>query len=161
MMAMMVKFSIALPSDGEEGNDTINGADGNEFLYGEGDNDVISGGKGNDFLGGGSGTNTLTGGVGIDKFLFDVDDDPLSGNQSVTTLTDFNASVDFLRFEDVVDTNNNGVDINDLLAVTTVDNTGVDLKITVQHGSDTLEIHVANQDIDLNALWSNGHLEVT
>ena len=97
---------------GGGGNDLINGGDiGVDNLYGGADNDQIVAGDGDDLLSGDAGTDLLTGGDGSDTFLFNLN---LSG---ADTLTDFDKANDILSFTGVADTNANGVDLNDLLAL--------------------------------------------
>lgn len=75
--------------------DTINGSTGNDILRGNGGNDIINGGDGNDTITGGLGADTLTGGNGADNFVF-------AGLNSVDTITDFDATMDFIHLEDLV-----------------------------------------------------------
>ena len=55
---------------GNGGNDTVNGNSGNDFLYGGTGNDTITGGNGNDWLEGGAGNDDMQGGADADTYLF-------------------------------------------------------------------------------------------
>jgi Ca2+-binding RTX toxin-like protein len=97
---------------GGGGNDLITGGGGGvDNLDGGAGNDQISAGDGDDSLTGGSGNDLLSGGDGSDTFLFNLS---LSG---ADTLTDFDRANDILSFTGVPDTNANGADVNDLLAL--------------------------------------------
>jgi hypothetical protein len=97
---------------GGGGNDLITGgAGGVDELYGGAGNDAIVAGDGDDLLSGDAGNDFLTGGDGSDTFRFNLS---LSG---ADTLTDFDQTNDVLSFTGVPDTNANGADLNDLLAL--------------------------------------------
>jgi hypothetical protein len=97
---------------GGGGNDIINGGFGGvDDLHGEAGNDQIFGDLGDDILDGGSGSDTLEGGLGKDTFVFDLT------QGAADTLVDFEGADDILSFTKVADTNANGVDLTDLLAL--------------------------------------------
>ncbi|HEY1382292.1 MAG TPA: cadherin domain-containing protein, partial [Dongiaceae bacterium] len=97
---------------GGGGNDVINGGFGGvDDLHGEAGNDQIFGDLGDDILDGGAGSDTLEGGLGQDTFVFDLT------QGAADTLVDFEGTDDILAFTKVADTNANGVDLNDLLAL--------------------------------------------
>lgn len=88
------------------GQDTIQGHDGNDKIYGGNDSDVlyghtgvdtIFGEAGNDVIGGGADADKLSGGAGTDYFAFTSNID-----NSVDTITDFAAGIDFIWLEDSV-----------------------------------------------------------
>ncbi|HEU0115130.1 MAG TPA: calcium-binding protein, partial [Thermomicrobiales bacterium] len=98
--------------DGGGGNDLITGGDiGVDNIYGGAGNDQIDAGDGDDLISGDAGNDLLTGGGGSDTFLFNLS---LSG---ADTLTDFDKASDILSFTGVADTNANGADLSDLLAL--------------------------------------------
>ncbi|MGN5222264.1 calcium-binding protein [Aeromonas veronii] len=65
---------------GHGGNDTLNGGNGNDKLYGDAGNDTLNGGAGNDLLEGGDGNDVLDGGTGNDVVRGGVGNDIVSGN---------------------------------------------------------------------------------
>ena len=98
--------------NGGGGNDLITGGGGGvDNLFGGAGNDQIDAGDGDDLLSGDAGNDLLSGGDGSDTFLFNLS---LSG---ADTLTDFDRANDILSFTGVPDTNANGADLNDLLAL--------------------------------------------
>jgi Ca2+-binding RTX toxin-like protein len=72
---------------GAQGNDSINGGAGHDKLVGGAGNDSLYGGSGQDLLISGNGSDSVWGGVDADVFLVE----PV-GNNSVTTIKDFNLS---------------------------------------------------------------------
>jgi len=77
---------------GTESDDILSGGAGNDSMQGNGGNDTLDGGAGNDILYGGDGDDTLTGGAGRDTFVFGL-------NFGKDTITDFDASLDTLQFD--------------------------------------------------------------
>lgn len=86
---------------GQNGNDVINGGGGNDLLFGGSGHDIVSGGDGNDIvrgdfgmdrLSGGWGDDILSGGSAADVFVF-------AHNGGSDTITDFEAGLDMLEFE--------------------------------------------------------------
>lgn len=71
---------------GESGVDTINGGGGDDYIYGggndgDGQGDTLIGGNGNDTIGGGDGNDTLLGGAGDDRLDGDAGNDILGGGE--------------------------------------------------------------------------------
>jgi serralysin len=81
------------------GDDSISGGDGDDDVFNGGGDDTVDAGAGDDTLWGGGGDDTFTGGNGADTFIFqsghgddtvtdfDVDDDILQLDQTVTDFT--------------------------------------------------------------------------
>lgn len=122
--------------DGGHGNDVLAGGAGNDGLWGVFGDDILSGGGGNDYLGGGAGSDTLTGGEGSDRFIFNI-------NQGNDVVTDFNAEVDNLKFNDVAG-NQAGL---------TFSTVGDDLLIAYQGGSVLLEGNAGTNVSDLDLFF--------
>ncbi|WP_137169966.1 S-layer family protein [Marinomonas sp. FW-1] len=80
--------------DGGSGNDSLYGGKGNDILFGGTGNDTLYGGDGDDVLIGGPGQDVMTGGAGKDLFILT--------NDSVDTITDFNAKEDALDISDLL-----------------------------------------------------------
>ena len=74
---------------GQDGNDSINGAQGNDTLIGGSGDDSLLGESGNDMLMGGPGTNTLDGGTGDDDLFSVSATDSLDGS-SASDVSEFN-----------------------------------------------------------------------
>jgi Ca2+-binding RTX toxin-like protein len=112
---------------GGGGNDVINGGTGGvDDLRGEAGNDQIFADAGNDILDGGSGNDTLNGGLGNDTFVFDLT------QAGADTLVGFERPNDILSFTNVADTNANGADLTDVLAlVSSIQNFGVGNNVVV------------------------------
>jgi Ca2+-binding RTX toxin-like protein len=97
---------------GGGGNDVINGGFGGvDDLHGEAGDDQIFGDLGNDIIDGGAGSDTLEGGLGQDTFVFDL------AQAGHDTLVDFEGTDDILSFTKIADTNGNGADLADVLAL--------------------------------------------
>jgi Ca2+-binding RTX toxin-like protein len=130
---------------GGNDSDTLAGGEGNDFLVGDNGNDALAGGIGDDFLfgdffgdngddtlAGGAGNDFLEGGDGADQFDFDLlelGDDTVNG---------FDWANDTLSFSNVGDQNGGGVDITDLLAVSTVSDDGFDVTVSLTTGANIL-----------------------
>ncbi|WP_447735992.1 calcium-binding protein, partial [Aeromonas veronii] len=63
-------FELTSETHGDEGDNTLAGANLADVLYGHGGNDTLSGGNGNDKLFGDAGNDTLIGGTGNDTYAF-------------------------------------------------------------------------------------------
>lgn len=112
--------------------------------------DSIQGGEGDDTLFGSGGNDFLVGGDGVDIFAYSA-----NGGEGSDSILDFNATVDILRFHDVI--NNDGdsdIDLNDLLNPAnaqyvefskSVDNLTIDLTV---HGTNpeptNITLHAAD-----------------
>ncbi len=134
---------------GGGGNDLITGGGGGvDNLNGGSGNDVISAGMGDDSLTGGSGNDVLSGGDGSDTFLFDL------SQSGADTLTDFDGASDILSFTGVPDTNANGADLNDLLAlVSGITNFGA--------GNDVVVTFTTGASLTLQGAGASGTLGFT
>ena len=84
------------PTEGTEGNDSINGSYASEIIYGYGGNDTISAGNGNDIVYGGDGddiisgnkgNNTVYGGDGNDTINLGDDKDTVYGGDGDDSIT--------------------------------------------------------------------------
>ena len=71
----------------------IDGTVGDDILQGDADANSINGFDGNDTLIGGDGADTFTGGSGNDVILYTLNNQVLTGDQSVDRVTDFYAGV--------------------------------------------------------------------
>ena len=107
--------------DGRGGFDILNGGFGNDQLFGGDGDDDVQGGEGDDLLSGGAGGDFLTGGNGTDTFQQSVLNHPIDLGDGVflndsTNVEDFNRDEDILRFTDLLDFGNDGLDLGDLNA---------------------------------------------
>ncbi|HEY9632182.1 MAG TPA: calcium-binding protein [Coleofasciculaceae cyanobacterium] len=86
---------------GAFGKDTLLGGDGSDILVGKSGNDSLSGGNGKDILNGygtsGTDFDTLTGGLGSDTFVFGGSWGVSYQGNGYATITDWDASSDFLE----------------------------------------------------------------
>ncbi|MFN3145773.1 MAG: Hint domain-containing protein [Paracoccaceae bacterium] len=104
--------SLVLTStQGDDGNDTLDGGEGDDTIFGEGGDDTIIGGKGEDVQSGGDGQDTFTGstkeeffGDTIDGGAGGVDFDVIDLTGTGVTTSDFEVIVDG------PDSNGNGID---------------------------------------------------
>ncbi|MGH6929492.1 MAG: calcium-binding protein, partial [Dongiaceae bacterium] len=133
-------------TDGDSGQDTLEGIENvrgstaadhitgdvsMNFLEGLNGDDTLIGGDDDDALAGGADSDLLTGGPGVDTFVLSI---ALSAGND--TVSDFDGSNEVLRFEDVVDIGGPaGVDLTDLVAVTTVTDDGADVTLNFASGA--------------------------
>ena len=90
MYSGLLERTVALPTLGTAGDDSLSGSSGVDRIAGLAGHDVISGGEGNDALDGGAGADVLIGGLGDDTFYVDDPGDTVSesvgeGNDRVIT----------------------------------------------------------------------------
>ena len=107
--------------DGRGSADFLTGGFGNDQLFGGDGDDFVDGGEGDDLLFGGAGGDFLIGGNGTDTFQQSVLNHPIDLGDGVfqndsTNVDDFNRDEDILRFTDLVDFDNDGLDLGDLNA---------------------------------------------
>jgi len=107
--------------EGRGSFDNLSGGAGNDQLFGGDGDDFVDGGEGDDLLSGGAGSDFLSGGGGTDIFQQSVLNHPIDLGDGVfqndaTTVDDFNFDEDILRFTDLVDFGNDGLDLGDLNA---------------------------------------------
>ena len=106
--------------DGRGEADNLIGGFGNDHLFGGDGDDFVDGGDGDDLLFGGSGIDVLVGGEGTDTFQVSVLSHLFQGDGfhwfDTPNIVDFNRDEDVLRFSDLVDINNDGLDLGDLNA---------------------------------------------
>jgi Ca2+-binding RTX toxin-like protein len=106
--------------EGRGGADNLTGGSGNDQLFGGDGDDFVDGGEGDDLLFGGSGIDELVGGEGTDTFQVSVLSHMFEGDGfhwfDSPNIVDFNRDEDVLRFTDLVDINNDGLDLGDLNA---------------------------------------------
>lgn len=108
---------------GGAGNDLLNGGGGHDHLYGGEGNDHLNGGEGNDHLYGGEGDDYLNGGQGSDTYYFS------SGWGHDTIAADQHASLNFIKFDEVID-------ISDISYY----KDGIDLIFSHLNGVDTIRL---------------------
>ena len=107
--------------DGRGGFDLLTGGFGNDQLFGGDGDDFVEGGEGDDLLSGGAGVDLLIGGGGADTFQLSVLDHPIdlgdgSFQNDSANVSDLSYEEDILRFTDLVDFGNDGLDMGDLNA---------------------------------------------
>ncbi len=153
---------------GGRGDDILRGDDGNDRLLGEDGNDSLFGGDGADFLKGAKGNDNLTGGLGPDVFDFSMS---IGSRNGTDTIMDFSLlETDKLSFSDVRNAGGSSVvDINDLLAWTSVTNKAgeaqlnlfSDLANTKSIGHVVLSgiaFHSGSPSDEINAYIDNAHI---
>ena len=111
---------------GGAGNDVIYGNDRNDRLMGGTGDDRLCGSEGDDLLDGGAGDDWLNGGGGNDTYLFGRG----SGNDTVASMDSTQGKLDTVRF-------GLGISQSDI----TVTRQGLDLKLSIAGGSDTLTVN--------------------
>ncbi len=130
-------------SHGKSGDDGVTGGDGADNLVGGANDDTLDGGAGDDRLNGGAGDDVLIGGLdddqlrggsGADVFLFDFGGGQAAPGDDV--VKDFNAGAgDVLRFVNVVDSDGDGADLDDVLdVISEVEDDGRDVTIEFEGG---------------------------
>lgn len=75
----------------------IAGGAGDDVITGSGNFDTITGGAGDDVIKGGNDGDTLTGGSGSDTFVYAADTDSYARFEQWDSITDFDATADFLK----------------------------------------------------------------
>lgn len=107
--------------DGRGGFDQLTGGFGNDQLFGGDGDDFVDGGEGDDLLSADAGGGFLIGGSGVDTFQQSVLNHPIDLGDGAflndsTNVDDFNRDEDILRFTDLFDFGNDGLDLGDLNA---------------------------------------------
>jgi large repetitive protein len=129
--SLSININLIEPSDTIIDASASTSSDGN-VVVDDSQNRTLIGSDGNDILIGGLGNDILTGGLGEDIFLWRAED--INGYSD--TITDFTLGADQIDLTDVLDDiNNDGIDLDDLLANVSADVSSGQIVLTINSSS--------------------------